>query len=254
MIRSPTENEVHSASEAVRAFTEGLLRHPGSFRGPMLRGSIVMEFELLAARLWGFDYCVGMCNATMALLTVAVAANLKGKEIIVAPHSWSGTYSPFEFVGVRLVYAGEDESGNLAPSSLPSLLTSNTAAVLAVDWQGLPHDSAGIRGFCDEHRILYMADSSLMPQSAVRPDVQIVSFGPGKPISLGEGGAVLTNMRCLYERVVSLSQHPERRMAEDIEICDMPPFLNGRMNPFSAVLGALQLQSLSPAREVDVHS
>lgn len=236
-----TEDAIGVASEAVRTFTEDLLRHAGSLRGPILRGSVVADFERLAARRWGYDHCVAMCNATMALLTLGVAADLKRREIIAAPHSWRGTYGPFEFIEGRLVYATEDENGNLDPASLPALFTANTAAVLAVDWQGFSHDSAAIRRFCDEHSLLYIADTSLILKSAVRPDVQIVSFGPGKPMCLGEGGVLLTNKRRLYERVVSLSQHPERCMAEDIQTCDTLPFLNGRMHPLSAVLGALHL-------------
>ena len=72
-------------------------------------------------------------------------------------------------------------------------------------------------------------------------DIQIISFGPGKALSLGEGGALLTRHRRIYERGVAISQHPERSRNEGLTELPEHPFLNARMHQVSAILGCALL-------------
>ena len=229
-------------------YIAAMLEMPEAFRGQQLRGAgPVAEFETLLAERSGFPFCLSTSNATSGLLIAALAANLAGKEIIVPPHSWGGTYGPFEFAGARLIFAEEDVDGNIAASSIAKLATANTTAVLAADWNGTRHDARAVRELCDSRSLLYIEDTSFLPSPDDNPavcslaDVQIISFGPGKPITLGEGGALLTRHRWIYERAVALSQHPERCSSEGIADCPDRPCLNGRIHPVAAVLGVALL-------------
>lgn len=225
-------------------YIASMLEMPEAFRGQQLRGAgPVAEFESLLAKRSAFPFCQSTSNATTGLLIAALATNLVGKDIIVPPHSWGGTYGPFEFAGARLIFAEEDADGNIAPSSIEKLVTSSTAAVLATDWKGIRHDTQGIRAACDARSMLYIEDTSFLPSpndnhtACSLADIQIISFGPGKPITLGEGGALLTRHQWIYERAVELSQHPERCSSEGISDYPERPFLNGRIHPIAAVLG-----------------
>ena len=74
-------------------------------------------------------------------------------------------------------------------------------------------------------------------------DVVIVSFGSGKAITAGEGGAVLTNDDGIHERLVTLCQHPERQRKEFGYHNAFAP-LAARMHPLAAdiLLNTFDLQ------------
>lgn len=231
-------------------YLAAMLEMPDAFRGQQLRGAgPVAEFESLLAERSGFPFCLATSNATTGLLIAALAANLADKDIIVPPHSWGGTYGPFEFAGARLVWAEEDARGNISPASIQSLSTPATTAVVAADWNGTRHDTRAVREVCDSRNLIYIEDTSFLPSSDDEPevhslaDIQIISFGPGKPITLGEGGALLTRHRWIYERAVALSHHPERCSSEGIGDCPDHPFLNGRIHPIAAILGVALLSA-----------
>ncbi len=237
----------HAVSRAAD-YIAAMLEMPEAFRGQQLRGAgPVAEFESLLAERSGFPYCLSTSNATSGLLIAALAANLAGRDIIVPPHSWGGTYGPFEFAGARLIFAEEDANGNIAAASIERLSTAGAAAVVAADWNGSRHDGRAVRAACDARSLLYIEDTSFLPLRDGAPhecslaDVQIISFGPGKPLSLGEGGALLTRQRGIYERAVALSQHPERSASEGIADYEERPFLNGRIHPVAAILGGALL-------------
>jgi dTDP-4-amino-4,6-dideoxygalactose transaminase len=173
--------------------------------------------------------------------------DLGEKEVIAPPESWGGTFGPFEFAGARLVQADADHWGNIHADCIPRLATPTTAAVVAVDWKGTRHDSVSIRQQCDLSGLLYIEDTAFIPppncdhHCRSLADIQVISFGPGKLLTLGEGGALLTRHRWIYERAVSLSQHPERCAAENVPDAPAHPFINARMHPMAAVLGVALL-------------
>jgi dTDP-4-amino-4,6-dideoxygalactose transaminase len=225
-----------------------ILEAPHSLRGQQLRGSgPVADFESALARRSGFPYCLAVCNATMALFVTALVLEVAGRDVIVPPRSWGGTYGPFSFAGARLIWAGENACGNIDPACISGLVTTQTTAVVATDWKGARHEAQALRKMCDAQGLLYIEDSSFLPlrdnngKSASPADVQIMSFGPGKPLSLGEGGALLTRHRWIYERAIALSQHPSRTASEEIEDFGQFPFLNARIHPLAATLGTALL-------------
>lgn len=244
MNSNPEDDAVGRFADYVKAF----LGDPAAFRGQHLRGGgAVAEFEQALSERCGFPFALATCNATTALLVTALAADLAGKDVVVPPCSWGGTYGPFEFAGARPLWAKPDRNGNICAESVCKSISSETAAVIAVDWNGIRHETQAIRAACDAHKVLYIEDTSYLPgvtcplREYSIADIQVLSFGPGKPLSLGEGGALLTRSRCIYERAVALSQHPERCVSESIEPNSSRPFLNARIHPLAALLGAALL-------------
>ena len=95
--------------------------------------------------------------------------------------------------------------------------------------------------------ILYIVDNGWIPgitrpsDAKAQADIQMLFFGPGRPLCLGEGGALLCRRAELYHWCVSLSQHPERVIAEGGTPFDRPP-VNARIYPLAAVIGASLLR------------
>jgi len=241
-------------SDAVRkasAYLESMLEAPEAFRGLQLRGSgPVAEFESLLALRCGFPHCVAVASATSGLLSLVAAAELEGRRVIVPEVFWSGTCGALRFAGVELVTVRTTEAGNLDSDTVARLLKQgDIAAIVAGETEHQHGTAEKIRQLCAEATCLYIEDSSRLPGvsapagSRCLADVQVMSFGPGKPLTLGEGGAVLTRDRDLYERLVARSQHPERCAAEGIE-CDLIHLaLNARIHPLAAVIGVALLSS-----------
>ena len=242
-------SELHSRAIArVSEYLTGFLADPKGFRGQQLRGGgPVADFENALAARCGFPFCLATSSATSALLITALAAALPYRKIIMPPNGWGGTYGPFEAADAVLVKAAADGDGNICPKSILSLAINNPAAVVATDWNGVRHDTKEVRAVCDSIGALYIEDTAWLPgftgplHDYALADIQILSFGPGKPMSLGEGGAILLRTYDLYERAVALSQHPERALREQIAQYPAHPFLNGRIHPLAAIIGSALL-------------
>jgi dTDP-4-amino-4,6-dideoxygalactose transaminase len=232
-------------SEIAR-YVEAMMAMPDAFRGQQLRGNgPVAEFESLLALQTGFPFCLTTSSATSALLAVILAAELRGKRIAVERGAWEGSLGALEFVGAEV-------------SEVDSLLTAplgEVSAILATDQPGKRHDATAVRFVCDQKGILYIEDTAWLPGvtapagSYSMSDIQVISFGPGKPLCLGEGGAMLCRSEAIYGRAVALSQHPERAMTEGVERF-MRPLMNARIHPLAALLGALLLRHGADATDI----
>jgi len=239
------ENTVRRVSD----YLDAMLEVPSAFRGTQLRGGgPVSEFEVLLAERCGFPHCLATASATAGLLSIAAAAELKGKTVIIPTGIWAGTPGALKFIGARVIEADLGMDGTIDPRVTASLVrTEECAAIVAADRGEQRHDAEAIRSICDNANCLYIEDTSWLPGisaplgSRSLADVQVMSFGPGKPLSLGEGGAVLFKDIELYRRAVSVSQHPERCVNENIDYSLDDLALNARIHPVAALLGSAAL-------------
>jgi dTDP-4-amino-4,6-dideoxygalactose transaminase len=99
-------------------------------------------------------------------------------------------------------------------------------------------------------KTVVIEDSSRIPGLTVpsghlsSADVQVLSFGPGKHLSLGEGGAALFRLKSLCRKFIAATQHPERMAAQFSMSAAVPRLsLNGRIHPVAALLGHTLLTS-----------
>lgn len=221
-------------AEKVAEYVKAMLAHPGALRGQQLRGGgPVAEFEMLLAERTGFPHCLATSSATNALLVAALALDVAGKRIAVETGAWEGSLGALEAAGTEIL---EVDSLSTAPLD-------GVRAVVATDKPGHRHDAAGLRARCDQMGVAYIEDTGWLPGITAPvgqhslADIQIISFGPGKPMSLGEGGALLCRDKGIYDRALALSQHPERAIAEGVPCIRRPP-INARIHPIAALIGA----------------
>lgn len=222
----------------------------------------VAEFEAKITEIVGKKHCLAVNNATNGLLVLAIATGLVGAEVITTPQSYGATWGPLRLLKNRLRFGRVDDDGNLSPGSVEKLVSRQTRAVLAVDCEGRPHDSAGVRDVCRSHGLVYLADAARSFGRRLRAeekhassyaDALVLSFGPGKPLFCGEGGAILTDDEAIYRECIRISQHPERFRYEFSLSgwTDIQP-LNARMHPIAALIGLAQLQRLTRSQREQV--
>lgn len=127
------------------------------------------------------------------------------------------------------------------PASVAARVTPRTRAILAVDIDGTPCDSAALREVADAHGLWYVADAAQSLGATVRghfasveADALVVSFTAGKTVDAGEGGAVLTRHGWLHERLVWHTRHPQRQ-ARDLGLrLTNELAINARIHPAAA--------------------
>ncbi len=203
----------------------------------------VAEIESKLRAWYGAAYALCVSNATDALRAIAIALRLLNKEFITTPLTWGGSVGEWLKLGNPVRFAGlEPLPLTLSPQHVREAITTKTKAILAVDMFGNPADMAGLRAVADEHALWLISDASQslgarrdgVPASACA-NAWVVSFGTGKGIDAGDGAAIITNHRDIYEKVIWETQHPARhRLALGLDL-ENEFASNSRMNPWTAI-------------------
>jgi dTDP-4-amino-4,6-dideoxygalactose transaminase len=212
-----------------------------------LSGSgVVHDLECRLVDFYSKRHALAVSNATLGLYAISLAVGLRNREVVTTPLTWGGTIAGPLSAGARIVFSDVDPvTLTLEPHGIESKCGSRTAAIVAVDFFGVPADDEALRKLADSLGLWYIHDAaqSFGARIAGRPagsmaHAIIVSFSPGKGLSAGEGGAILTDDDDLYERLVWLTQHPDRQKRELGLGCTNELALNMRIHPIAAAWAA----------------
>lgn len=179
-------------------------------------GPKVVELERKLEAYTGTDYAVAVSNGTAALHCACLAAGIgPGDEVITTPLTFAASANCILYCGAIPVFADVDpESYNIDPASIESKITKKTKAVIAVDFTGQVVKIKEIREICNKHSLIFIEDAAHSigtryngsPVGALA-DITCFSFHPVKTITSGEGGAVVTNNREFYKKLVLAHTH-----------------------------------------------
>lgn len=191
----------------------------GTHSKTSIEGSIRL-FEEEFANWLGVRFVVGTASGTFALFAALKAVGVKpGDEVIVPAYDWFSAAAAVLHCGAIPVFADVDElSYTIDPNSVKKLISEKTKAIIATHLYGHPADIKQLRYFCQECN-LYLIEDAAQAIGAIYEgrrvgslgDIACFSFGQGKILSCGEGGAIATNREDLYERILDFSQHPFRQ-------------------------------------------
>lgn len=179
-------------------------------------GPKVTELEHALCTLTDAPYAVALANGTAALHAACHAAGIgPGDEVITTPITFAASANCVLYCGGTPVFADINrETYNISPASIREKITGKTRAVIAVDFTGQPAQLDEIRAICDEYNLLLIEDAahSIGSKFGGRAagsiaDVTTFSFHPVKTVTGGEGGAVLTRDKALYERLKLFRTH-----------------------------------------------
>lgn len=179
-------------------------------------GPRVTQLEEKLCAVTGAKYCVAVSNGTAALHIAALAAGIgPGDEVITTPITFAASANCALYCGAKPVFADiNPDTYNIDPASIRACITPRTKAVVAVDFTGQAVDLDEIRAICREHNLTLIEDAahSIGTRYKGQPigslaDMTTFSFHPVKTVTAGEGGAVTTNSRELYDKLVLLHAH-----------------------------------------------
>lgn len=186
-------------------------------------GPKIEELEQKLCELTGAKYAVAVSNGTAALHVACLAAGIgEGDEVITTPITFAASANCALYCGARPVFADiNDKTYNIDPESVRAHVTGRTKAVVAVDYTGQSTQLDELLEICREHGLLLITDGahSIGTKYKGRPtgsiaDMTTFSFHPVKTVTAGEGGAVMTNDRALYEKLMLFRTHGITRKPE----------------------------------------
>jgi UDP-4-amino-4,6-dideoxy-L-N-acetyl-beta-L-altrosamine transaminase len=217
----------------------------------LTQGAKVEEFEESIARYVGARYCVSFNSATSALHAAYASAGIgEGDEIITTPISFVATSNMAIALGAKPVFCDVKLDGNIDETLIEALITPQTRAILPVDFAGKPGALCAIKQIANKHNLLVIEDASHALGSAVNgkkigsfSDMTIFSFHAIKPITTGEGGAVVTDNESYAKALRLFRSHGI--MKKELWNSDMVSLgYNFRLTEFAAALGLSQLNKL----------
>ncbi|MDG6244982.1 MAG: UDP-4-amino-4,6-dideoxy-N-acetyl-beta-L-altrosamine transaminase [Methanolobus sp.] len=223
-------------------------------------GPKVKQFEDSLCEYVGCDYATVVNSGTSALDIAVASLNLpNGSEVITTPFTFVATSNSLIYNNLKPVFADiKKDTRNIDPDDIRSKITSYTKAISYVDYAGQPCEIEEIKEIAEEFDMYLIEDASHALGASYHEkkignfaDLTVFSFHPVKPITTGEGGAVVTNNAELAERVRLLHNHgidksatdrygPDAGWAYDMKVLGR----NYRMTDLQAALGISQLKKL----------
>lgn len=179
-------------------------------------GPAVAGLEQKLCEITGAKFAVVVSNGTAALHAACYAADIgSGDEVITTPMTFAASANCVIYMGAKPVFADiNPNTYNIDPNSVREKISEKTKAVVAVDFTGQAVELDEISSVCRENQLLLIEDAAHSIGTAYKgkpvgsiADLTVFSFHPVKTVTGGEGGAVLTNDRKLYEKLLLFRTH-----------------------------------------------
>lgn len=224
----------------------------------LTQGPKIAEFEKALA-----DYCcvneaVVFSNGTTALHAMYMALKESNKnggtEILLPAMTFAATSNAALYAGFKPVFLDCDENGHIILDK--NLINSKTSAIVSMDYAGNPVDLDSIRASTDidfiDDACHGLGGSYKGKKIGGIADMNLLSFHPVKPITTGEGGAVLINNAEWAKYLRTFRQHGITKNPEDFKNENSGSWYhemqmlghNFRLTDFQCALGISQLKRL----------
>lgn len=229
----------------------------------LTQGPTVQKFEEDLCKLTGAKYAVALANGTAALHLAALVLELTpGDEVITSPNTFLASANCVLYAGATVKFADIDQqTACISAQEIKKQITPKTKAIIPVHFAGQPCDMDAISKIAKEYKLKIIEDAAHAIGSFYKDepigncrysDMTIFSFHPVKTITTGEGGAILTNNKELYERLLVLRTHGMVKDPQIMKKNDGPWYyemqqlgFNYRLTDIQAALGITQLKRLT---------
>ena len=220
-------------------------------------GPKIKEFEEELCRYTNAKYCVAVANGTAALHLASLVLLNKGDKVITTPNSFVATSNSILYVEAIPIFVDIQEDGNIDLDLCEEELKKDSSikAIYVVNFSGNIVNQKKLKYLKESYNIKILEDCAhslgatfedIKAGSCENSDCSILSFHPVKHITTGEGGAVTTNSKEIYEKLLELRAHGIKRLP------DFAPWyyemhslgFNYRITDMQAALGISQLKKL----------
>ena len=182
------------------------------YYGPEYCLNKTKKFEDEFAEYMGTKYALAVSSGTAALCIALTAAGVgPGDEVIVPGYTWIA--SALSVVACRAipVIAEVDKSLTLDPEDAEAKITERTKAIIPVHMRGVGCRMNEIMKIAKDHGLTVIEDNAQSCGGEYNGkklgsigDIGMFSFQLNKIITAGEGGAIITNNKSLFERCIMI--------------------------------------------------
>jgi UDP-4-amino-4,6-dideoxy-N-acetyl-beta-L-altrosamine transaminase len=220
-------------------------------------GPKVKEFEEKIASYCGAKYCVAVSNGTAALHLASLVLLNENDKVLTTPNSFLATSNSILYANAKPIFVDIKEDGNIDLDLCEDELKKDSSikVIYVVHFSGNPVNQTKLKYLKEKYNIKILEDCAhsigasfegIKAGSCKYSDISIFSFHPVKQITTGEGGAITTNSKEIYEKLILLRGHG---MSPRADIApwhyDMTELgFNYRLTDISCALGLSQLKKL----------
>lgn len=160
--------------------------------------------------LFDVKHAIMMTSGLGALASALVAMGVgPGDEVIVPGYTYIATAMAVVAAGAMPVIAEVDETLTICPKDIEKKISKHTKAIIPVHIQGFPCNMNAIMEIAKKHNLLVLEDACQADGGSFGGkrlgtigNAGALSFNYYKVISAGEGGALLTNDKNIFDRAL----------------------------------------------------
>jgi len=220
-------------------------------------GPKVKAFEDALAKYCNVKYCIAVANGTAALHLASLVLLEEGDKVLTTPNSFLATSNAILYAKAKPIFVDIAKEGNIDLDLCEDALKKDPSikAIYAVAFSGHMIDQKKLKYLRDTYNVIILEDCAhaigaqedgIKAASCTNSDVSILSFHPVKHMTTGEGGAITTNSKNFYEKMLMLRGHGMVKTPE------MKPWeyemralgFNYRITDIQCALGLSQLSKL----------
>ncbi|WP_164735608.1 DegT/DnrJ/EryC1/StrS family aminotransferase [Marinobacter sp. NP-4(2019)] len=168
---------------------------------------------------WNDHYRTEFTGSGTEALSIAVAIAIAHKPEVREPEVIIPAYGCPDLVSAIIAQGGKPVLVDLLPESpymnearVRDVITTETVAVVGVDFLGIPERLDVLSQICRDKNLFLIEDSAqrFPPVSSDKPlaDLVVLSFGRGKPINLMGGGAVFIRRELADRSLAVVDRYP----------------------------------------------
>ncbi|ABS33470.1 DegT/DnrJ/EryC1/StrS family aminotransferase [Clostridium botulinum] len=207
-------------------------------------GNMVKQLERDLSNFLNTDYLSVFANGTTALQLACKVLRLSG-EVITTPFTFAATVHSLPWNNIKPIFCDiEEDTFNINPDLIESLITQDTTAIMPVHVFGTPCNVEKIQRIADKHglKVLYDAAHAFGVEIDGKPissfgDISMFSFHATKIYHTIEGGALTFKDAYSKERADSLRNFGIQGIDNITELGT-----NGKLNEVQAAVGILLLK------------
>jgi len=220
-------------------------------------GPKVKAFEDALAAYCEVKYCIAVANGTAALHLASLVLLNNGDKVLTTPNSFLATSNAILYADAKPIFIDIAEDGNIDLELCEKALQEDSTikAIYVVAFSGNMVNQKKLKYIRDTYNVIILEDCAhaiganydgIKAASCSNSDISILSFHPVKHMTTGEGGAITTNSKKLYEKMLILRGHGM------VKTPDMLPWeyemrelgFNYRITDIQCALGLSQLSKL----------
>jgi len=208
------------------------------------------EFEQMLCDYTGAKYCSVLPNGTITLVLAMLVLGIKsGDEVIVPDYTMIATPNAVRMAGAKPVLVDVDASLCMSTANVAQAITAKTKAVIHVSVNGRAGELGALKLLCKKRGIHLIEDAAQSLGSFYKGKhlgrhgiIGSFSFSVPKIITTGQGGALITDNKKLYEKIEKLKDFG--RVRPGVDLHDTLGW-NFKFTDLQAVFGIAQMKKLA---------